>query len=498
MIGAQALARIEMKTLLQTELAHPSRRRFLAAASSLVLRGPSRGASPARPNILYIMTDQQHAGMMSCAGNRWLKTPAMDSLARAGMRFERAYSSNPVCVPARTSMITGRYPSHFGIQSNQTSPLPPEVLPYTLGNLFRAAGYRTVYGGKTHWPRPLTPENTGFEYLTRDERDELAERCADFLRRRQDQPFLLVASFINPHDICYMAIDAYTNAEGLPVMYPQSNIERRRLAEACALPPGVSKQEFFARHCPPVPRNHEPTQGEPSAFGRFASFRGWVRRHWSEQDWRLHRWAYCRLTERVDAEIGRVLAALRDTGLDRTTLVVFSSDHGDMDAAHRFEHKSLPYEESARVPFVLSWPGHIPAGRIDRKHLVSASVDLLPTLCDYAGIQPPQGLPGRSLRPIASGSAPAGWREELVVECTGGRCLRTERYKYVIWEGRPPEEMLIDMEQDPGEMTNLAAEAALAPVLADHRRRLHRQVEQLGDAFGRSLLSALPASKASQ
>jgi choline-sulfatase len=464
------------------------RRSFLGAASSLALPLRSSHASPARPNILYIMTDQQHAGMMSCAGHRWLKTPAMDSLAAAGVRFELAYSANPVCVPARTSMMTGRYPSHFGIRDNNAPPVPREALASALGNLFRNAGYRTAFGGKTHWPRPMTPEAIGFDYITRDERDALAGQCADFLRQRHDRPFLLVASFINPHDICYMAIDAYTKANNLPPMYPKSTVERQRVAEASALPDGVTRERFFERLCPPLPPNHGPTRGEPAAFAGFGSFRGHVRRHWSDEEWRLHRWAYCRLTERVDGEIARVLAALRETGLDRSTVVVFSSDHGDMDAAHGFEHKSLSYEESARVPLMVSWPGHTAAGRVDRRHLVSSSVDLLPTLCDYAGIQPPPGLPGRSVRAIAAGGAPAGWRQDLVVECTGGRCLRTRRYKYTLWEGQEPREMLIDMEKDPGEMTNLASSPAWAPILADHRRRLRQRVEGIGDAFGRSLL----------
>ena len=464
------------------------RRSFLGAASSLALPLRSSHASPARPNILYIMTDQQHAGMMSCAGNRWLKTPAMDSLAAGGVRFELAYSANPVCVPARTSMMTGRYPSHFGIRGNNAPQVPREALASALGNLFRNAGYRTAFGGKTHWPRPMTPEAIGFDYITRDERDELAGHCADFLRQRHDRPFLLVASFINPHDICYMAIDAYTKANNLATMYPNSTVERQRVAEASALPDGVTREQFFERFCPPLPPNHGPTSGEPAAFAGFGSFRGHVRRHWSEEEWRLHRWAYCRLTERVDGEIARVLAALRETGLDRSTVVVFSSDHGDMDAAHGFEHKSLSYEESARVPFIVSWPGHTSAGRVDRRHLVSSSVDLLPTLCDYAGIQPPPGLPGRSVRAIAAGGAPAGWRQDLVVECTDGRCLRTRRYKYTLWEGQEPREMLIDIEKDPGEMTNLASNPALAPSLADHRRRLRQSVEAIGDAFGHSLL----------
>ncbi len=467
---------------------HLSRRNFVAGVSAQAVPA-QRQPAPKLPNILYIMTDQQHAGMMSCTGNRWLKTPAMDSLAAAGTRFELAYSSNPVCMPARTSMMTGRYPSHFGIRGNQGRLIPPEAQAHALGNLLRGAGYRTAFGGKTHWPSSMTPQSIGFEYLTADERDDLADKCASFLREQHDRPFLLVSSFINPHDICYMAIDAYTRAENLPAMYPRNQIERQCVAAASAMPAGVSRQEFFARHCPPLPPNHAATMEEPGAYAGFGSFRGWARRNWSDEDWRLHRWAYCRLTEAVDGQIGRVLAALRAAGLDRTTVVIFSSDHGDMDAAHGFEHKSLPYEESARVPFLVSWPGHIPAGVVNRRHLVSSCVDLLPTICDFAGVEPPAGLPGRSVRPIASGKAPADWRNELVIECTGGRCLRSRRYKYTMWEGPVPREMLIDMERDPGEMKNLAANPAFASVLAEHRRLLRQHIESREDAFGRTLCS---------
>ncbi len=469
-----------------------SRRDLLESASSLAtaaaLPAMSRGAAGERPNILYIMTDQQHAGMMSCTGNRWVRTPAMDSLAAGGVRFELAYSSNPVCMPARTSMMTGRYPSHFNMRSNGQAPVPKEALATALGNLFRGAGYQTVFGGKTHWPQPMTPESIGFEYITADERDALAGVCSDFLRRKHDRPFLMVASFINPHDICYMAIDAYTKANNLPVMYPKSTVERQRMAEALLLPGGIASKEFFERRCPPIPANHGPTSDEPAALGRFGGFRGYVRKHWTDEDWRMHRWAYCRLTERVDREVGRVLGALREAGLDRNTVVLFSSDHGDMDSAHGFEHKSLPYEESARVPFIVSWPGHTPGGRIDRRHLVSSCVDLLPTLCDYAGIETPKGLAGRSVRGIVERGAQPGWREDLAIECSNSRSLRTRRYKYSIFEGPDQREMLIDMEKDPGEMTNLAVNPKFASTLAGLRGRLRQRIEELNDSYGRSLL----------
>ncbi len=455
----------------------------LMAAICLLL--DARQGPPPPPNILYIMTDQQHAGMMSCAGNRWLKTPSMDSLAADGVRFELAYAANPVCLPSRVTMMTGFYPSRFGIRSNQNPPeIPADVLGNSLGHLLRRAGYETAFGGKTHWPRKMTPERIGFEYITRDERDGLADACVEFLRRRHDRPFFLVASFINPHDICYMALDAWARAEGKPPPYPHSTVERQRLAEALAIPAGVTREEFFERLCPPLPANHEPPAGRPPAADRHGGFRAYVKKHWTAEDWRLHRWAYARLTERVDAEIGRVLTALRDAGLDRETVVVFSSDHGDLDGAHRLEHKSEAYEESARVPFIVSWKGRTPPGHVDRDHLVSAGADLLPTICDYAGVEAPKGIHGRSVRRLAEGSSVAGWRDDLAVECTDSRMIRTGRHKYVIFRGDDPREMLFDMEQDPGETRNLAADPALTETLRDLRRRLLREMEARGDRIG--------------
>jgi arylsulfatase A-like enzyme len=169
-------------------------------------------------------------------------------------------------------------------------------------------------------------------------------------------------------------------------------------------------------------------------------------------------------------------------------VVIFSSDHGDMDSAHGFEHKSLPYEESARVPFAISWPGHVPVGRVDRKHLVSSTVDLYPTICDFAGAKLPEALPGRSLRPLAEKSSAAGWREDLVIECGDSRTLRSARYKYSLWEAPGVTETLFDMTKDAGEMRNLAAVPAAAGVLAEHRRRLRQQIEARVDEYGRSLL----------
>jgi choline-sulfatase len=117
---------------------------FVALLLSAVSTAPVSGADDARPNVIYVFTDQQHAGMLSCAGNPYVKTPAMDSLAQTGVRFERAYSANPVCVPSRVAMLTGHLPSRFGMQSNTeigTTKIPEPVLQQALGSLFRSAGY---------------------------------------------------------------------------------------------------------------------------------------------------------------------------------------------------------------------------------------------------------------------------------------------------------------------------------------------------------------------
>ena len=127
-----------------------------AVAAGAALGGIARAAGATerdkRPNILFIMTDQQHAGMMSCIGNEWLKTPAMDSLAKDGIRFEAAYSSNPVCVPSRTAMATGMMPNRLGADNNgsgmKVQKLPPEVDDNSLGKIMKRAGYDTFYGGK--------------------------------------------------------------------------------------------------------------------------------------------------------------------------------------------------------------------------------------------------------------------------------------------------------------------------------------------------------------
>lgn len=457
------------------------------AESALARNNPLKTS---RPNILFIMTDQQSARMMSCTGNKWLKTPAMDRLAASGIRFERAYACNPVCAPNRFSLQTGLMPSAIGMGRNEDSKqsrVTDAMIRNSLGNLFKNAGYETAYGGKVHLPEKMNDVRAlGYDMLTANSRQELADACAEFIKGNHSKPFFLFASFINPHDICFMAINEFSRSKGGS---PMGSIDSRT-CEGLLDPirNGGNVEAFVKEHCPPLPPNHEIPANEPECittkYTGARAFREWARKNWTETEWRLHRWAYCRLTELVDAKIGILLDAVEQAGLQDNTLIVFTSDHGDMDSAHKLEHKSILYEEAVRIPFIMSCKGIIPKGRIDTSHFVSNGLDLLPTLCDYANIKPPDGLPGLSLRPLAEAKSTANWRDHVVVESQNGRMVRTDRYKYCLYDSGQNPEQLTDLEKDPGEMQNLANDPEHQTTLKKHRRLLKEWTNKIGDPIG--------------
>jgi choline-sulfatase len=267
----------------------------------------------------------------------------------------------------------------------------------------------------------------------------------------------MVVSLINPHDICYMAIRDFAETEREKMLLENGDVELATLDEALKMPEGISEEEFFEEYCPPLPPNYEPQQGEPGAIRVMlekSNFRNNARDHYGDEEWRMHRWAYCRLTEVVDAQIQVILDALKESGQEENTLILFSSDHGDMDASHRMEHKSTLYEESANVPFLAMWKGHIPAARVDSTHLVSTGLDLLPTVCDYAGIAGVADPRGKSLRPLFEGK-PVEWRKYLGVESQIGKMVvDAGGYKYIRYDVAGTEEQILDLNRDPYETTH--------------------------------------------
>jgi len=430
------------------------------------------------PNIVFIITDQQHADMMSCAGNEYLTTPAMDRLAREGVRFADAYVTNPVCVPSRISMATGVMAGRLGVLNNgMPAKVPSEVSENSLGQLLKNAGYDTFYGGKTHMCPELNPPRAGYDEYFKDQRDALPGACIAFMEKKRDNPFFAVASFINPHDICF----AYSAYKGKSPK-GKSSVEHL-FQQAAAMPPD---------ELPPLPDNFRIPELEPEAIELYSKANavtpaGTMRKEYDERQWRIYRWIYCRLTEQVDRHVGRILDALEKNQLDQQTLVVFTSDHGDMDACHRLASKGRFYEQSVRVPLLMRYKGHILPGKADDEHLVSSGLDILPTICDYAGVAVPKTLLGRSLRPIAEGKPLDQWRSYVVTENHTGRMVRSKRFKYCVYHEGENRESLVDLANDRGEMMNLISIPQYKDVLITHRQYLRNWIEVSGDRQAESL-----------
>ena len=416
---------------------------------------PTQGEEARRPNIIYIMTDQQSASMMSCTGNKWLKTPAVDYLAANGIRFERAYTTNPKCVPARVGMMTGRFPGEFGVRRGDSFRDVDGRTGYARNNIgaqLKRAGYDLAYGGKVHLPEELEPETLGFEVISTDRKGILAEDCAEYIKRAHDKPYYLVASFINPHDICY---------------YYRRDLKPNKTILQLLKAVGDDPASFVNNNCPPLPPNFDPQKDEPEAYETLMKkSKGRVRETFTEEEWRIGRWLYCRLTESVDAEIQIVLDAIRQSGQEENTVVIFSSDHGENDGTHQFHGKETFNEESIRIPFIVMDKGGVQGGRVDRTHLVSNGLDLLPTVLDYAGVPNAKGDPrGRSVRPLVEGKD-VPWRQHLGVESWIGRTVVGDRYKYIRYDAAGYEERLRDMQEDPHEKTHCTANPERATDLA--------------------------------
>jgi arylsulfatase A-like enzyme len=291
-----------------------------------------------------------------------------------------------------------------------------------------------------------------------------------FLDRGNERPFLFVASFNNPHNICEAA--------------------RNGPLVDGAVPDG-SPEDY-----PALPENFAVPAGEPSALRIVQEMyrdRNYPTADWDETRWRKHRWVYARICENLDARIADVLDVLRRSGRAEDTLIVFTSDHGDGNGHHHWNQKQTLYDETARIPFMVAGPMVPQNGHADGEHLVSMGLDLIPTLCDYAGIVAPEHLAGHSVRPVVEDTAADNWRDHVVIETEfgtfgksngiRGRAVRSGRFKYVIYSVGPLYEGLYDMQGDPGEMVNLANDLQWRDALQNHREMLLAWARQTADVF---------------
>ncbi len=416
-----------------------------------------------RPNILLILSDQWSArvadGSPRDVGPR---TPAVDRLAREGTRWSNAYCTFPVCTPARASMFTGAMPSRTRVIRNVNTAREPDLVPADLprlGALFAEAGYEYVYYGKDHSAGTAEVGVESFGSRRFDGPGFLVDGSAldgvwardamDFLDRDHERPWLMALSLVNPHDICMT-----------PPKVDTPNRTAADITDAQRWAHTYLRDEPL----PPLPDNHHAPVPEAMDWGMGTGSAP----DWDELRWRRFLSTYWLLIENTDWWIGQVLDRLDARGLAEDTLVVFTTDHGDQAGAHGRVGKGLLFEESARTPLLLRRPGTVAAGAVDDR--LASGADLLPTLCQAAGLDVPRGAFGLDLLDGADGNStddPARRsRDYVACETAYGRMIRFGRHKYIRIEAEGTrQEMLYDLDADPGETTDLAGRSEHADAL---------------------------------
>lgn len=446
-----------------------------------------------QPNILLICTDQQRFDAVGAYGNPHIKTPNLDRLAAQGVVFENCYVQNPVCAPSRASLMTGRYVSSHGLHANGVDISPDEEL---FSRRLADAGYDCGLVGKFHlgacqhgrseprqddgfrvfrWahdPYRGSSENAYHRWLKARHPGLYEEACRgdgeynwdtmpteahyshwigeetiDFLRssRRQGEPFFFVANFFDPH-----------HGFGAP-------------------------GEYMARYDPeslprPVTRDGE-LESKPPIFTDASkeSYGGHARGYaeYTEAELMQTRAAYYAMVSLVDDEVGRILDALDESGLADDTIVVFTSDHGEMLGDHQLMLKGpFMYDCAVRVPLIIRWPGTAEPG--SRRSELVQWIDLAPTFLEAAGLDVPAQYQGAGLARLIAGDG-AGWRDWALCQYRDSghsynppvyvTMLRHDRWKLVVHHGPPASARertgeLYDLAADPDELTNLWHDAA--------------------------------------
>lgn len=461
---------------------------------TMVAVGAAATVSAARPNVLLICVDDLKPAL-GCYGDSAAVSPNIDRLVERGMRFERAYCNQAVCAPSRNALLTGLRPQTLGIYDLGTNFRVAAPDAVTLPQYFKSHGYRSEGFGKIfhrghgnqeddaswsvpHWgtnvvsyalqesraPRGLTREEAlfsnvpgerarrlprGAAYENADVADDTypaGQLAAEAIRRLEaaaedrEEPFFLAVGFVKPH-LPFCAPKKYWD------LYDRDSLPR---AEVTSPPEGAPR---FA----------------PTDWGELRQYSGIPEKGELPEELRrtlIH--GYYAAMSYADAQIGRVLDALERTGLAENTIVVLWGDHGWHLGDHGMWCKHTNYEQAARIPLIVVVPGAKPGV----SSALVESVDLYPTLCELAGLDPPTGLDGTSfarvVRDPAKESLPAAFQSAIHVYPRGekiGRAVRTERYRLVEWK-RPREDgaeailELYDYERDPLETKNLAAERA--------------------------------------
>ena len=419
-----------------------------------------------QPNIVFVFADQYRANAFGGMDAN-LKTPNLRRLMQSGVRMDACISTDPVCTPARGSMLTGLYPFHHGATHNNLS-IRTDVT--TLAKQLRARGYTAGYIGKLHLDGPGKPgfvppgpRRLGFDdywaafnrghaywngvYFTDTdapisapgyEPDAQTALAIDFIRREKDRPFCLVMSWGPPHTPHYPHEDHCQSADFHP-LDPASIV----------LDPSVPESE------------------------------------WAQS--RYQRAGYYAHVEALDRDVGRLLDALEAEGLRENTIFVFTADHGDLLGEHGRYRKNCARRECLQIPFVISQPGRIPQGKVCRSAF--SSVDFMPTLLGLCSCAAPAGLDGEDLSAQLLGAAPERARDVYALCEPGGDALSTRtlfdgRYCLTVSRDEPEKALsLYDWAEDPYEMNNLAGDPASSGQLDALMARLREKIRESGDGL---------------
>jgi len=501
-----------------------------------------KGNVPPR-NVVLILTDQQPTGTMGCYGNPLKPTPNLDGLARTGLRFTNSYIGAYPCSPSRASLLTGLYPQGHGVYTNEV--LLEESVP-TLGSILKEAGWDTAYFGKNHLGGATyrdvpggrengedgqsyyDPFNNGHHYMRRvpDEKDFRFEKVPggpgeDTPQHRfttwaggwKDYRAYLrevgLGRLVDEHPLVGNHYDIPSTTEDqhqyslLPEEHHMEAFFTKKAIEFLGRRRGARKPfglvlSYFGPHLPvapprpwddkyaldriSLPANHaDLLEGKPDELKK--NSRCYVLPTWTDTQFKDYVRRYFGYAAYIDHQIGRVLKALRDNGLEDNTIVVFTTDHGDMMAAHGCIFKiGTGYEELANVPFLIRVPGMTKPGSVS-DGLIN-SVDLLPTLIDLLDLAPLKNAHGLSFRKNLVQLATSERRR--IFSHWGPRSFFTYdgEWKYHLhWKGDLDE--LYNLKEDPGELKNLAKDVKYADVARQKRREIFEWLQETGHPYAK-------------
>jgi len=420
-----------------------------------------------KPNLIFILTDDQRWDTMGCMGNSIVQTPHMDRLSAQGVTFENNFVTTSICASSRASIFTGQYMRRHGIVGFSEG-FSPSALSQTYPLLMRAAGYRTGFIGKWGVGESL-PEKEfdyykGFggqgKYFHEEDGKQvhltstIVRQAVDFLRGcPKDQPFCLSLSFKAPH--------------------VQDEDPRQFLYDP-------AYETLYKKITFPVPKTAAPKYFEalPDYIRSSEARRRWEMRFSTPEKFQESIKGYYRLISGVDVMLGKIREALKELEFDDNTIIILTGDNGFYLGEHGLAGKWFMHEESIRTPLIIYDSGLPARFRGKRRKEMTLNIDLAPTMLDLAGLEIPASIQGRSLQPLIYGNS-VPWRDDFFYEHlfqhariprTEG--VRTERWKYIRYIDREPaDEELYDLENDPLEIKNIALSEDRMRILDSLRQR---------------------------